>query len=217
MDEVDISAGHRRSPAKHRAILQAAIEVFLREGYSRASVDAIAAVAGVGKQTVYGHFGSKERLFLAAVEAARQAGGSGAEEQEPPSEGSGDVVGYLTPIGTRVLNSILSPEVAALHRLTIAELTHHPELQRSWRGSEAAQEASKAIAGYLAERDRAGELSVPDPGRAARQFVRLVATEARVRSLYGTQPLTGEERTAIAREAAELIVRAHSHCPECGS
>lgn len=61
-----------RLPAKREAILHAAVAVFLREGYARASVEAIADRAGVSKQTVYNHFGDKERLFLAAVEGERQ-------------------------------------------------------------------------------------------------------------------------------------------------
>ena len=40
------------SPAKHRAIMDAAARVFLRQGYAGASVDAIAAEAGVSKRTV---------------------------------------------------------------------------------------------------------------------------------------------------------------------
>ncbi|WEV25420.1 TetR/AcrR family transcriptional regulator [Streptomyces sp. 71268] len=60
-----------RLAAKREAILQAAVEIFLREGYDRASVDAIAEEAGVSKQTIYNHFGGKERLFLAAVEGER--------------------------------------------------------------------------------------------------------------------------------------------------
>ncbi|HEX5203875.1 MAG TPA: TetR/AcrR family transcriptional regulator, partial [Actinoplanes sp.] len=58
------------SQAKRQAILEAAIETFLHSGYA-ASVDEIAAVAGVGKQTVYRHFHDKQTLFLAAVAAAR--------------------------------------------------------------------------------------------------------------------------------------------------
>ncbi|MFF8814519.1 TetR/AcrR family transcriptional regulator [Streptomyces pactum] len=48
------------------------MEVFLREGYQRASVDTIADAARVSKQTVYNHFGDKERLFIAAVEGERR-------------------------------------------------------------------------------------------------------------------------------------------------
>lgn len=54
----------RATKAERRlAILSAAGEVFARDGYERARVDAIARRARVGKGTIYEHFGSKENLF----------------------------------------------------------------------------------------------------------------------------------------------------------
>ena len=46
-------------------LLDAALEVFSRRGYSAASVDEIAAEAGYSKGAVYSNFSSKEDLFLA--------------------------------------------------------------------------------------------------------------------------------------------------------
>ncbi len=64
--------GHRRDPDAHRtAILAAAGEVFAERGYSGATVRQIAARAGVTHGTVMRHFGSKEKLFVAAVPGAR--------------------------------------------------------------------------------------------------------------------------------------------------
>lgn len=51
------------SSAHRTAILEAATEVFSRFGFKKASVDDIARRAGIGKGTVYLHFGSKEELF----------------------------------------------------------------------------------------------------------------------------------------------------------
>ena len=53
--------------AKHRAILQQAIEVFADEGFLHADVQVIADRAGVGKGTVYRYFGNKEDLFWATT------------------------------------------------------------------------------------------------------------------------------------------------------
>ena len=54
-------------------ILAAAVEVFARRGFAAADVQEIADKAGVGKGTVYRHFGTKEGLFLAAADrGARQ-------------------------------------------------------------------------------------------------------------------------------------------------
>jgi TetR/AcrR family transcriptional regulator, mexJK operon transcriptional repressor len=196
----------RRSPAKHAAILNAATSVFLREGYARASVDAIAEAAGVGKQTVYGHFGDKQQLFLAVVEHVHAA--------HPLNEAglvadTGDPLADLTAAATWLIRAVTTPEIAALHRLTIAELTHHPELQRSWRDLERGQRLRDTIAAYLTACDRRGTLTVPDPATAARQFVLLAAIEAQVRSLRGIEPLSKREIDSIARDTASLIVQAH--------
>ncbi|HTZ29452.1 MAG TPA: TetR/AcrR family transcriptional regulator [Streptosporangiaceae bacterium] len=196
----------RRSPAKHAAILQAATEVFLREGYARASVDAIAEAAGVGKQTVYGHFGDKQRLFLAVVEHAHAA--SPLDRADLITD-TGDPRADLTAAAKWLIHAVTAPEIAALHRLTIAELTHHPELQRSWRDDERGQNVIAAIAAYLADSDRRGTLAVPDPQTAARQFVWLASVEAQVRSLRGVEPLGSREISSIASDTATLIVRAH--------
>lgn len=53
--------------AKHQAILQHAVEVFADEGFRHADVQVIADRAGVGKGTVYRHFGKKEDLFWATM------------------------------------------------------------------------------------------------------------------------------------------------------
>jgi TetR/AcrR family transcriptional repressor of mexJK operon len=196
--------GPRRSPAKRRAILDAASRVFTDLGYARASVDAIAAAAGVGKQTVYGHFGDKEQLFLAAIQEARSG------MADTPSQTlalTGDPGADLTVLGERTLDVALSPRVAALHRLTIAEVGHHPELQRTWRAS--ASSVDSGVADYLRACDADGRLRVPDPVKGARQFLHLVITEARIETAYGMLPLPPARRHAIASEAADLIVRAH--------
>ena len=56
-----------RLPDKRDAILAGAILVFGRDGYARASIDAIAAEAGVSTRTLYNHFADKAGLFEAAI------------------------------------------------------------------------------------------------------------------------------------------------------
>jgi AcrR family transcriptional regulator len=54
-------------------LLNAAEEVFVRDGYEGAQLDEIAAVAGRSKGAVYTHFKSKEDLFLALFEHRTRA------------------------------------------------------------------------------------------------------------------------------------------------
>ena len=64
-----------RSARKRRAILDAATEIFLRDGYLGTNMDEIAARSEVSKQTVYKHFVSKEALFVEIVSSMTDAAG----------------------------------------------------------------------------------------------------------------------------------------------
>jgi TetR/AcrR family transcriptional regulator len=60
----------RRDPAASRAaLITAAVAEFARKGFEGARVDEIAASAGVNKQLVYHYYGSKQGLYLAALES----------------------------------------------------------------------------------------------------------------------------------------------------
>lgn len=62
------SARDRQARATRRAVLDAATELFLAEGYAATSVAAVARRAGVSAQTVYNGFGTKKDLLKAAYD-----------------------------------------------------------------------------------------------------------------------------------------------------
>ncbi|OIJ65298.1 TetR/AcrR family transcriptional regulator [Streptomyces mangrovisoli] len=217
---------------KRAAILTAAVTVFVREGFAAASVDEIAAQAGVGKQTVYNYFGDKQQLFLAAIQRSQQgeadsdsdSGGDPAAPESAAAPGADaspparldpaalfpldrDPYDVLTDLGRHILDAVLDPDRAALHRLTIAELERHPELQRMWRDT-ASGGIIAALARYLAELGDRGRLAVDEPDLTARQFAVLLAAEGRTRSLHGLHRLDPDERRLIAEQTAALILRA---------
>ncbi|GAA4621224.1 TetR/AcrR family transcriptional regulator [Actinoallomurus vinaceus] len=55
-----------------RHILFVAKDVFLETGYERASMDTVAARAGTSKRSLYAHFESKDKLFLAVMDLVRE-------------------------------------------------------------------------------------------------------------------------------------------------
>lgn len=57
-----------RGVEKRGAILEVAARIFAERGYGETDVQLIADAAGVGKGTVYRHFGTKQDLFLAAAD-----------------------------------------------------------------------------------------------------------------------------------------------------
>ena len=64
--------GRPRSVGKHRAILDAAVELVGERGVLGVTVEAIAARAGVGKASVYRRWASKIPLVIEAVEEAAE-------------------------------------------------------------------------------------------------------------------------------------------------
>lgn len=54
---------------KAKEITRAALQVFSQKGYAAASVELIAAAAGIAKGTVYEYYPSKDKLYLAAIMA----------------------------------------------------------------------------------------------------------------------------------------------------
>lgn len=57
-----------RPKDKEETILNAALEVFIENGFTNASMNDIAAKAGLGKGTLYEYFQNKEDLFIQVVE-----------------------------------------------------------------------------------------------------------------------------------------------------
>lgn len=68
-DGAPLRRGRRDPEGKREALLRSARREFARHGFAGARVDEIAARAGVNKQLVYHHFGDKDALYLAVLEA----------------------------------------------------------------------------------------------------------------------------------------------------
>jgi TetR/AcrR family fatty acid metabolism transcriptional regulator len=56
-----------RREEKRKRIIQAALKIFSRKGYTPAAVDEVAAEAGIGKGTLYLYFKDKEDLFFSTI------------------------------------------------------------------------------------------------------------------------------------------------------
>ncbi|MGH4031823.1 TetR/AcrR family transcriptional regulator [Actinomycetota bacterium Odt1-20B] len=162
------------SALKRAAILAAARELFLADGFDRTSVDAVAARAEVSKRTVYDYFGDKRTLLQAVVDTIGQSLITTIRRtldetltDRTDADGLEDaLVAFSMRIATDMLGSA---EYATLQRLVRAESGHLPH-----RGyNSMADTPDEAIAERLAAFAEAGLLDVPDPRLAADQFIAL--------------------------------------------
>lgn len=91
---------HKSAPPPRERILQAARELFYRDGINAVGVDAIAAAAGTNKMTLYRHFSSKDEL--AAAYLSQIAGDADALWQTARDAHPGDADAQLRYLLRRV-------------------------------------------------------------------------------------------------------------------
>jgi AcrR family transcriptional regulator len=159
----------RRSARKRRAILDAATTAFLSKGYLGTSMDEIAALARVSKQTVYKHFTDKESLFTEIVTSTVNEISDPVHEEVVRLADSGDVEADLRDLARRLVARVMQPRLLELRRLVIAEASRFPELGRAFyeRGPGRTISALASVFEQLAAR---GALRLDDPGLAAAHF-----------------------------------------------
>jgi TetR/AcrR family transcriptional regulator, mexJK operon transcriptional repressor len=167
------ASSERRSDRKRRAILDAATDRFLRNGYLGTSMDEIAADATVSKQTVYKHFADKQSLFREIVAVTVDEISDPNYEAVFALQDSGDVGADLRALAREQLARVMQPRLLQLRRLVIGESGRFPELGQLFyeRGPGRTISALATVFERLAQR---GALVLDDPLLAAAHFNWLV-------------------------------------------
>jgi AcrR family transcriptional regulator len=114
----------RRGDKLREHILWMAKDVFLEMGFERASMDVVAARAETSKRSLYAHFESKEKLFLAVIELVR---GLFLSRLKKPGEYSEKPAEALVMFCARYLEILLYEKSIQMCRLTMAETSRFPE------------------------------------------------------------------------------------------
>ena len=162
-----------RSVRKRSAILDAATTLFLRNGYLGTSMDEIAALARVSKQTVYKHFADKESLFSAIVTAAVDAAGDPVLEDASALGDSEELEAELRAFARGQLWQVTQRRLLQLRRLVIGEANRFPELGRAFFERGAGRSGAALTAAFERLMAR-GLLRADDPELAAAHFNVLV-------------------------------------------
>lgn len=200
--DTDNGAGNPRT----ERIVEAAINVFLEAGYEGTSMDRVAAMAGVSKATVYAHFQSKEGLFAAIMgrETRRRAGSI-----VPVLAPELPVRESLQRVGESFLRFVTSEPAVKTLRVVAAESARFPELGRLFFESGPAV-TWEALTAFFERAGASGRLDVPEPAKAAEQFMAAVTGQLHLRVVLGMKPTLSEAeiRDRVA-DAVTLICRAY--------
>lgn len=161
--------GRPKSEHKGQAVLYAAGELFLSNGYQRTSMDAVAQRAGVSKQTVYSHFANKEELFTACIRGKVEGYGFG----ETSPDAAADLREALLAIARQFVDLMFDPDVIAMHRLVLAEAAKQPRIAQLFFDS-GPQRTRAAVCAFLQRQVDAGRLRIP-PERLPYAAVQLLS------------------------------------------
>ncbi|HEX3263658.1 MAG TPA: TetR/AcrR family transcriptional regulator [Solirubrobacterales bacterium] len=200
-----------RSARKRRAILDAGATLFLRSGFRDTSMDEVAALAAVSKQTVYKHFADKESLFSEIVTGAVSEVSDPVHAEVLTLEDSGDVEADLRGLARELLRMVLQPRILQLRRLVIGEAARFPELGRAFyvQGPERTIAALATVFERLAER---GVLELDDARLAAAHFNWLVMSIPLNRAMFlgEDQPLKRPELNRFADAGVRTFLAAYT-------
>ncbi|GAA1991910.1 TetR/AcrR family transcriptional regulator [Amycolatopsis minnesotensis] len=198
-------------PEKRRAITAAARVVFGREGYARATLDAIATEAGVSKRTIYNHFTDKDELFrLVALEGADEVTDTIHALMERHLRKILDLEEDLVAFGVDRVRAVFDfPDHYALVRVLQAEVTRLPAATlETWRLAGPAT-AHLRLAPYLRAIADRGLLAFADADQAANHFNLLTITDVLQRSFYGAIPLTETEIDTVVGQGVAAFLRVY--------
>jgi len=202
MSSTPVLRGRPKSEEKKRAILHAAISLFMRNGFDGTSMDEIALQAGVSKQTVYSHFRSKDDLFRYCVVekcAEHELSFESFDETLP-------VETVLMEIANNFNQLLMSDDAVQVKRMIMAEQSAHL--------AELFYEAGPRrmvgmLSQYLKRQTERGELQVDEPALAASQFLHMLQGERYQGTLMCLQKVPSEEHNQHYLESCvKLFLRA---------
>lgn len=199
--------GRPRDPERGQRILEAAQRHFYEHGLERASLDAIAADAGVSKMTVYSHFGSKEGLFQAVVRERTETvvgGVAGAEDLDANQPQKA-----LLAIGGRFLALAREDGALGKFRSVYGVAGAQPEACRAFY-TEGPERLNSELAGYLRRAHSAGTLKVRNPLQAADLFLSMFLGSGHIRGLLMLDMPDAKEDKALLREAVRVFMAAYA-------
>lgn len=170
---------------RQQALLEKALDMFLKQGYTKTTLDDIATAMRMTKRTIYSAYGGKEGLFKAAVARAIEKVRIPQEKLQDLDSGSLEMT--LRNVAHHRVKILLSPDGVRLQRIVNAQSYRFPELlQTVYRDSTGP--TIEFLTRILAKHAATGEIEIAHPESCAGIFLNMaVGTPARA-ALAGMLP-----------------------------
>ncbi len=191
-----------KQAAKRQNIIKVATDMFLTDGYSGVSVDAIVTKTGGSKRTIYSYFGGKEGLFSAIIEHLCAEHVSPLMHMDLRQE---PLHKALSIISNVFLNVVLAPRTIALHRIIVAEALRAPDAARSFFDAAPAT-AYKCLTEYFTWAEENGLIRPGNSDARAKIYLDALTGDLQLRCLLGLAKRPSQtEREHLVAEAISIF------------
>ena len=170
----------RRGDELREHILWAAKDVFLEMGFERTSMDVVAARAATSKRSLYAHFASKDKLFLAVLDLVRDLY---LDRLKTPDDDCEDTAEAVVLFCGRFLQLLLWQPALRTCRMSIAEAERVPEAAARYY-DEIFTTTHDRLAAFLRERC---QLATRTSAEIARQLLGRTVYPRLFRTLLGVE------------------------------
>jgi len=181
-------------------IMEAAKELFARQGFEGTTTRQIAQAARVNEAIIFRHFASKEDLYWAVIDreselagwqpALRRQLGSGASDRE-----------ILTGIAKDIL--VRRARDSSLSRLLLFSALENQERSQRFFQTHVV-EYYEAIAAYICNRIEDGVFRAVNPLLAARGFVGMIVYHSLIQEIYGAKRYQDFDVTEVSRTLVDI-------------
>lgn len=195
---------------KRVAILDAAREAFLRDGYEGTSMEGIAASAGVSIMTLYRHCDGKDDLFAAVIASACHPADQ--DERARIEESLQKTLEeMLVFVGLMFQERLASPITTALFRVVMVETVRFPHLvEMAYGGLIGTHEA--ALDTFLSQRVETATLDAGQRRKLGAAFLNHLVGIDNLRVLLGLEGASEAERLSRAKSATAELLSAVAAC-----
>jgi len=181
-----------RRRAKHRPdeVLDAALDLFTRQGYSNTSVDEVARLAGISKGAVYLYFPSKQAILEGLITRAVQP--VSAQVLAGITNRPGGFREAATFFLKTLARRLGEPDVLAIPKIIMREAVVAPEIAEMYRHA-VLDHAIPMLSTMIEAAVARGELRAVDPELAVRSVMGPVIAHLFLAEVFAIQPDSGLE------------------------
>lgn len=192
----------RRAEARPDELLDAALSLFVDQGYAHTSVAQIAKAAGISKGAVYLYFPSKQAILEGLVKRAVTPVADRALAEAGFAQG--DLRATLRAVLRSIVAALSDPRIFAIPQIVIREAVVAPEIAEMYRKA-VLDRVLPVATGLIRRGIDTGQLRSVDPELTLRTIMGPIVLHLLLAEIFGIRPERGLALEALAENHLDIL------------